>query len=105
MTNSAHMSDAFQIFMKEAPAHQEAWLEAVKKIGAASKLDPKTEALIYIGILAATRLHSGLPFHVAEAKQHGATREEVVSAILAGLPALGNVVIQALPAALQAYDK
>lgn len=99
------ISDAFQTFMKEAPAHQAAWLYAVEKLGAASKLDAKTEALVYIGILAAARLDSGLPFHVSEAKAHGATRDEVVSAVLAGLPAVGNVVIQSLPVALQAYDK
>jgi len=100
-----HISDAFQLFMKEAPAYQEAWLDAVKKLDVASKLDAKTQALVYIGILAAARLDSGLPFHVFEAKEHGATRDEVVSAVLAGLPAVGNVVIQSLPVALQAYDK
>ncbi|MDX3978450.1 carboxymuconolactone decarboxylase family protein [Shinella sp.] len=98
------ISDAFQVFIKEAPAYQEAWLGAVKELGSASKLDAKTEALVYIGILSATRLDSGIPFHVSKAKKHGATRDEVVSAILAGLPAVGNVVIQSLPVALQAYD-
>lgn len=102
---TTHISDAFRLFMTEAPAVQGAWLEAVAKIGAASKLDSKTESLVYIGILAAARLDSGLPFHVAEAKKHGAARDEVISAVLAGLPAVGNVVIQSLPAALQAYDK
>jgi alkylhydroperoxidase/carboxymuconolactone decarboxylase family protein YurZ len=101
---SVHVSNAFKVFGEEAPAHQEAWLEAVAKIGAASKLDAKTEALVYIGILAAARLDSGLPFHVMEAKERGATRDEVIGAVLAGLPAVGNVVIQSLPVALQAYD-
>jgi alkylhydroperoxidase/carboxymuconolactone decarboxylase family protein YurZ len=41
---------------------------------------------------------------VAAAKQAGATRQEVISAILLGLPAAGNAVTQALPAALAAYD-
>ncbi|MCB8840670.1 carboxymuconolactone decarboxylase family protein [Aurantimonas sp. VKM B-3413] len=98
-------SNAFQIFIEEAPAHQQAWLEVVAKLGASSKLDAKTEALVYIGIIAAVRLDSGLPFHVLEAKEHGASRDEIISAILAGLPAVGNVVIQSLPIALEAYDK
>jgi len=38
------------------------------------------------------------------AKQAGATRDEVISAILIGLPAAGNAVTQSLPAAIQAYD-
>lgn len=105
MVDVSLVSDAFQTFMTEAPAHQRAWLEAVQKLGAASTLDAKTEEFVYIGILAAVRLESGLDFHVAHARSLGATREEIISAVLAGLPAVGNAVIQALPAALNAYDK
>jgi alkylhydroperoxidase/carboxymuconolactone decarboxylase family protein YurZ len=36
--------------------------------------------------------------------QLGATRGEVISAILVGLPAAGNAVTQMLPAVLRAYD-
>jgi alkylhydroperoxidase/carboxymuconolactone decarboxylase family protein YurZ len=49
-------------------------------------------------------MESGIPFHVIEAKKAGASREEVISAILIGLPAAGNAVIQSVPAAVQAYD-
>jgi len=105
MTDMDRVSNAFQLFIKEAPAHQAAWLEAVQKLGAASALDARTEELVYIGILAAMRMESGLPFHVAHAKSLGASRGEIISAILAGLPAVGNAVIQALPVALCAYDE
>nr|WP_197279464.1 carboxymuconolactone decarboxylase family protein [Devosia sp. A16] len=104
MSEMSRVSNAFQVFMQEAPAQQRAWLDAVQKLAAASALDPKTEELVYIGILAAMRLESGLPFHVVDAKSKGATRDEIVSAILAGLPAVGNAVVQALPVALAAYD-
>ena len=39
------------------------------------------------------------------AKKAGASREEIISAIMVGLPAVGNEVINALPAALEAFDK
>lgn len=55
-------------------------------------------------MLAALRMDSGVPFHVAQARQAGATREEVLSAILVGLPAAGHVVTQVLPAAIRALD-
>lgn len=55
--------------------------------------------------MAATRLDNGLPFHVKMAKTNGATRDEIISAILVGLPAVGNTVISALPVALEAYDE
>jgi alkylhydroperoxidase/carboxymuconolactone decarboxylase family protein YurZ len=54
--------------------------------------------------LASLNRVSGIPFHVASLKEIGATREEIISAILVGLPAAGHVVTQALPAALETFD-
>ncbi|ETT48715.1 carboxymuconolactone decarboxylase family protein [Paenibacillus sp. FSL R7-0337] len=102
--NVPQVSHAFMTFMKEAPEQQKALGEIVKKLDAASSLDAKTEEIAYISVLAAVRLESGLPFHVKHAKALGATRDEIISAVLLPLPAVGNVVIQALPVALQAYD-
>lgn len=99
------VSRAFETFAKEAPDHQKAWSETTQALGAASKLDDKTAALAYISVMAATCLDSGLPFHVQMAKRHGATRDEVISAVLIGLPAVGNIVTAALPVAIDAYDE
>jgi alkylhydroperoxidase/carboxymuconolactone decarboxylase family protein YurZ len=101
---SKQISSAFQAFMKEAPAHAQAWGAAVQGLSQASALDPKTAALSYLAVLAAARLESGIPFHVQVAKQAGASRQEVISAILIGLPAVGHGITQALPVALTAYD-
>jgi alkylhydroperoxidase/carboxymuconolactone decarboxylase family protein YurZ len=106
MENShASLSQAFRIFLAEAPAHATAWMTAVQGLGAASALDEKTQSLAYLAVLAALRLESGVPFHVARAREAGASRAEVVSAILVGLPAAGNAVTQVLPAAIEAYDQ
>ncbi|HUL66634.1 MAG TPA: carboxymuconolactone decarboxylase family protein [Burkholderiaceae bacterium] len=99
------MSDAFQLFMKESPKQARAWMDAVRALGDASALDTKTQTLAYLAVLAALRLEGGVPFHVAHAKELGASREEVISAILVGLPAAGNVVTQSLPTAIRAYDE
>ena len=99
------ISDAFQLFMKESPKHAQAWVNSIRSLGEASALDTKTHALAYLAVLAALRLESGVPFHVAHAKEAGASRDEVISAILVGLPAAGHVVTQALRAAIQAYDE
>jgi|SRR5208283_2423594 len=98
------LSDAFQVFMQEAPQHAKAWMTAVRNLGDASALEKKTESLAYLAVLSALRLESGIPFHVAIAKEAGASRGEVISAILVGLPAAGNAVMRALPVAIQAYD-
>ena len=98
------VSNALQTFMQEALDHQKDWMEAVQNLETASKLDAKTGELAYIAVLASARLEGGLPFHVKHAKSLGATREEIISAVLVGLPAVGNTVIQALPIALNAFD-
>lgn len=105
MSNGPKVSNAFEAFFREAPQHAAAWMQAVKALEAASALDQKTSELAYLAVLAALRLEGGVPFHVKMAKAAGATREEVISALLIGLPAAGNQVVQVLPAALQAYDE
>jgi len=104
MSEQSKISNAFLTFMKDAPQHSKAWMEVVKQLDSSSALDSKTEELAYIAVLAATRLESGLSFHVKHAKELGATREEIISSVLIGLPAVGNIVIQALPIALDAFD-
>jgi AhpD family alkylhydroperoxidase len=90
--------------MREAPEHAQAWSAAVQGLAGASALDRKTAELAYLAVLAVLRLESGVPFHVQEAKAAGASREEIISAILVGLPAGGNIVTQVLPTAIAAYD-
>lgn len=101
---SALTSTAFRTFMTQAPDHGQAWTDVVRGLDTACALDRKTKHLSYLAVLAALRLIDGLAFHVALAKEAGATRQEVVSAVLIGLPAAGNAVVQALPAALAAFD-
>jgi alkylhydroperoxidase/carboxymuconolactone decarboxylase family protein YurZ len=105
MADSAStISEAFQAFLREAPDHARAWSTMVRGVADASALDKKTAALAYLAVLAAQRLESGIPFHVQAARQQGASRAEVISAILVGLPAAGLGVTQALRAAIAAFD-
>jgi alkylhydroperoxidase/carboxymuconolactone decarboxylase family protein YurZ len=99
------ISNSFMTFIKEAPEQQKAWGEFIGKLDQSCSLDKKTEALAYLAVLASARLESGIPFHVKQAKELGASREEIISSILVGLPAVGNTVIQALPIALAAFDE
>ena len=54
---------------------------------------------------AALRMETGLCTHVARAKLAGASREEVVSAIMVGVPVAGAMVLRMVPAAIGAYDE
>ena len=105
MENKNLISEAFQAFLKEAPEHAKAWGGAVQGLSAANKLDAKTTSLAYLSMLAVLRMESGIPFHVQAAKNAGASREEMISAILLGFPLAGNVVTQVLPVALKAFDE
>ena len=98
------VSQAFRRFNTDAAPFARAWGSAVQALAQASALDDKTRELAYLAVLAALERVSGIPFHVVSLKAKGATRDEIVSAILVGLPAAGHGVTQALPAALDAYD-
>ena len=104
MSEQPGVSQSFATFLSQTPRHAKAWMAAVDGLSNASALDAKTSHLAYLAVLAALRLESGVPFHTGLAKRAGASREEVASAILIGLPAAGNAVTQVLPAALAAYD-
>ena len=98
------ISDAFKAFSEEAPKHAEAWMKMVRGLSSASTLDHKTHNIAYLSVLAVLRRINGIPFHVKMAKKAGASRDEVISAILVGLPAAGHVVTEVLPIAIDAYD-
>jgi alkylhydroperoxidase/carboxymuconolactone decarboxylase family protein YurZ len=101
---AAGFSDAFHTFLAETPAHADAWMEMAHRLEHATALDPKTAGLAYVSVLAALGLEGGIPLHVELAREAGATRNEVASAVLIGLPAAGTRVVHALPAALAAFD-
>ena len=101
---SSLISEAFKIFMTDAPEFAQAWGSLAQSLAEASALDSKTRELAYLSVLASLNRVSGIPFHVISLKGKGASRDEIISAILVGLPAAGSVVTQALPVALNAFD-
>jgi alkylhydroperoxidase/carboxymuconolactone decarboxylase family protein YurZ len=100
-----NVSNGFMSFMQEAGAAGQAYMALVTKLSESSALGRKEDELAYIAVLSATRMSGGIPFHVKSAKKLGASRDEVKSAVLVGLPAVGLMVLDALPVALQSYDE
>jgi len=96
------ISEAFTAFNNRAPEQALCWGNLVQGLAQASALDPKTHHLAYLAVLAALRIENGIPFHVKMARQAEATQEEIISAILVGLPPAGHVVTEVLPVALEA---
>ena len=100
-----NVTNSFRLFMTETPETGKAYMDMVMIQSRASALDKKTQELAYISVLAVSRMTGGLPFHVKSAKEAGASRDEVKSAVLVVLPVAGITLADALEAALNAYDE
>ena len=98
------MSAGFQAFFREVPEVATAWMGVDRALSERVLLDPKTAELAYLATIAALGLERGVAFHAAEAKRLGATRDEVIGAVLVGLPAAGHRVIESLAEALRPFD-
>ena len=91
------MAKGFELFMNEEPELAKAYGGMVMQVAKSSALDQKTQELAYLAVLSALGMTGGLGFHVTSLKKLGA-------AVLVGLPAVGMTAIEALGAALDAYD-
>lgn len=100
-----NVTNSFSMFMTESPDIGKAYMDMVMKQSQMSVLDRKTHELAYISVLSTIRMKGGLNFHVKSAKDLGATRDEVKSAVLVGLPVAGITLVDSLEAALNAYDE
>jgi len=83
-----------QTFTTEVTTTSEQWLESVDGLSHGSELDLKTKALCYLSALAAARRPNEVPFRAARARALGATRDEVIGAVLVGLRAVDGVAIE-----------
>ncbi len=83
----------------------ESYLDMVLKESKESTFDPKTHELAYLAVLVATGLEQGIIMHTKQAKALGATREEIKSAALVALPAVGFPAIIGLKTALNSFDE
>ena len=101
----AKVTSSFSMFMEEAGETGKAYMNMVMQQAQLSALDKKTHELAYISVLSAIKMNSGMDFHVKSAKELGASRDEIKSAVLVGLPVVGITLTDALEAALKAYDE
>ena len=90
------VSMGFEILMKETGEVGSSFGQMVKSLAKESVLDEKTHDLAYISVLTALKCYSGLPFHISESMQHGASLEEIKSAMLISMPLIGLQVKDAL---------
>ena len=95
-----------ELFRREAPEVAEAFNGLIMALVASRGLDQKTKQLIYIAMKAAMGDDSAVRAHLPMARQAGATREEVVDAILMTLTVSGiRGVVHCLPDAVKAFEQ
>jgi AhpD family alkylhydroperoxidase len=92
------MSKEFDMFLENCPEAGKAYMELFKSVLKAPALDKKTKQLILIAVMAAQNYRPGVEAHVPQAVKAGATREEIVEAVLLTLPVAGiNGLLESLP--------
>ena len=94
-----------ELFRREAPDVAKAFDGLIASLVASRGLDEKTKQLIYIAMKAAMGDDTAVKAHLTMARQAGATREEVVDAILMTLAVSGiRGVVHCLPEAVKAFE-
>jgi alkylhydroperoxidase/carboxymuconolactone decarboxylase family protein YurZ len=99
-------NNPMEIFQAEAPEVAKAFNELIQTIVASKGLDAKTKQLIYIAMKASYGDTSAVIAHIPMAKKLGATKEEVVDAILLTLTVSGiRGVVSCLPEAVKQFEE
>ncbi len=86
---STKVPGTFKSFISKYPELGRAHERVAGAVEKAGPLDPRTLALIKIGICLGAGLESALRSHVRRATQHGASRDEIEQAILLGMNTVG----------------
>ena len=94
----------FMYMVKDGGEIGTAYFDFFKLTDEKTALDPKTFQFVYLAYLAADGIVEGVRRHVMEAKEAGATREEIQSVILTGLPVSGAKLQDVYVAAMETYD-
>ena len=95
----------YDLFMRECPSVFQRLNDLVDAQRALPGLDQKTKQLINIAIQTSTRNPRGVFFHAGMAKSGGATRDEVIGAVVMNLHLSGlAAILDSLPAAVKGYE-
>ncbi len=95
----------YELFQKECPEVAARFNDLIEAQKALKGLNAKTKQLINIAIQTANQNVQGVQMHAMMAKNEGATREEIVGAVVLNLHHSGFVsVLECLPAAIDGFE-
>lgn len=102
---SAMAPGPFAFLRASAGAPADRLAEMIDAIYADSTIDTKTRELIFIGIQTALRLPGAIRIHVPRAIKAGATRQEILAAMVSAIPNSGmNGAIECWPIAVEILE-
>ncbi|MGB9936411.1 MAG: carboxymuconolactone decarboxylase family protein [Methanobacterium sp.] len=94
----------YELFQKECPEIAASFNDLIEAQKSLKGLDAKMKQLINIAIQTANRNPRGVQMHAMMAKNEGATREEVIGAVVLNLHHSGFAsVLECLPAAVDGF--
>jgi len=100
------VSKEFSLFLKTYPDAGKAYIKLFQSVVERPAIDVKTRQLMLIAVMTAQNYPPGVRAHVSQAVDAGATREEVLDAVLTPLPVSGiNGVVECLTTAADELDK
>jgi alkylhydroperoxidase/carboxymuconolactone decarboxylase family protein YurZ len=105
--NKKHTTEKnpYQIFQEEFPDLSESFNNLVDAQRSLKGMDPKTKQLVNIAIQTANRNPLGVKLHAQMAKSQGASRDEILGAVVMNLHLSGLVtVLECLPSALEGLE-
>ena len=95
----------FQIFQDEFPELAGRFNDLVDAQRSLKGMDPKTKQLVNIAIQTANRNPMGVKMHSCMAKKQGASRDEILGAVVLNLHLSGlSTVLDCLPSALEGLE-
>ena len=95
----------YDLFEKECPELAKSYNELVEAQRSQKGLDSKTKQLINIAIQTADKNPRGVKFHAMMANNDGATKDEIIGAVVMNLHLSGlALVLDCLPNALEGFE-
>ncbi len=95
----------FQIFQEEFPELAGSFNDLVDAQRSLKGMDPKTKQLVNIAIQTANRNPLGVKLHAQMAKTQGASKDEILGAVVMNLHLSGlAAVLDCLPSALEGLE-
>jgi AhpD family alkylhydroperoxidase len=95
----------YQIFQEEFPDLAGRFNDLVDAQRSLEGMDPKTKQLVNIAIQTANRNSMGVKMHAQMAKSQGASKDEILGAVVMNLHLSGlATVLDCLPAALEGLE-